>query len=308
MTRNIKTFLKRTLYAIFVNLQKFGISVLPNHFYSQIPYINQLKTSNYWKNPLSMNGILGKEIEEQSSFFSDLFVDYSNKISISELHNSCIKINGEDGGYGMIEAGVLYYFILKNRPAKVIQIGCGVSTAVILTAANAVGYCPEIVCIEPFPSPYLISLNKENKITLIKEKAQLVDMHVLKNLNKGDLLFIDSTHTVKAGSEVNRIILEVLPLLGQDIWIHFHDINFPYDYTRDILCGDMFFWLESTLLYSFLLKNNNFRIAFSLSMLHYSKQELLKKYLPEYLPQKDCYGLLQSLKGHFPSSIYLKSC
>ena len=82
----------------------------------------------------------------------------------------------------------------------------------------------------------------------------------------GDLLFIDSTHAVRPGSEVNYLIHEVLPRLKPGVWVHFHDIYFPYDYARDTLDGDMLFPQESTLLYAFLTGNDHFKVEASLSI------------------------------------------
>jgi len=58
------------------------------------------------------------------------------------------------GGFGPTEADFLYCFIATKRPRKIVQVGCGVSTAVILLAAQEAGYKPEVVCIEPYPSRF----------------------------------------------------------------------------------------------------------------------------------------------------------
>ena len=121
------------------------------------------------------------------------------------------------------------------------------------------------------------------------------------------MFFVDSTHTVKPGSEVNRIILEVLPRLKQEVWVHFHDIYFPYDYKRDLLTDDLFFWSESTLLHSFLINNSKYEIALSQSMLHYKAPEKIKASLPNYSPQSNEYGLTGKKGEHFPSAIFLKT-
>jgi hypothetical protein len=44
-------------------------------------------------------------------------------------------------------------------------------------------------------------------------KVQDMDFGPLTVLNSGDLLFVDSSHAVKAGGDVNYLILELLPLL-----------------------------------------------------------------------------------------------
>lgn len=132
-------------------------------------------------------------------------------------------------------------------------------------------------------------------------------METFLDLDAGDLLFIDSTHTVGPGREVNFLILEVLPRLKKGVYVHFHDIYFPYDYKRGLLIDALFFSNESTLLHAFLSQNCDCRIALSLSMLHYTAPDDLKNHLPNYIPQINNFGLKINAnpKGHFPSSTYL---
>lgn len=132
-----------------------------------------------------------------------------------------------------------------------------------------------------------------------------MDREELTNLNPGDLLFVDSTHTVKPGSEVNRIILDVLPRLAKEVYVHFHDIYFPYDYQRGLITEDVFFNVESTLLHAFLIDNRKYKIYFSLSMLHYFAPDRIKSCFPSYSQQSNADGLRAEVGGHFPSAIYL---
>lgn len=308
MNRKIRNQFSKIVYSTFVRAQKAGVNILPSHFYSSIPHISSLKKENYWRHPLSFVGVKGKEIEAQAECIKEICTPgILNDMNKKEINADAIRANGSYDGYGVIEGDFLYCFIRKMQPKKIIQIGCGVSTSIILTAAKDSGYAPHIICVEPYPTGFLIELNRQNKITLLAERAQLTDMNVLTDLNENDLFFVDSTHTVKAGSEVNRIILEVLPRLHPHVWIHFHDIYFPYDYRRNILNGDLFFWGESTLLHAFLINNANVQIKVSLSMVHYEKPEILSQYFNRYEPQNNEYGLQGKGGKHFPCSIFLKT-
>jgi hypothetical protein len=140
----------------------------------------------------------------------------------------------------------------------------------------------------------------------------LLPFRFFTNLEKGDLLFIDSSHTVKPGSDVNYIILEILPRLNKGVIVHFHDIFLPYDYQRDVLTN-YFQWCETALLRAFLINNNKTKITFCLSMLHYDRQDSLKEVFPEYQPQNDVNGLtygiyepFTAINEHFPASIYIQ--
>jgi predicted O-methyltransferase YrrM len=250
-----------------------------------------------------MIGVNGAEIENQLHFLRECCTSELIEKQKADIYIKCCRENGEKG-YGPIESDFLYCFIYTKRPKKIIQIGCGLSTAVMMLAAKEADYFLEIICIDPYPNEFLRLSCKSGKIKLIQKKTQLVDVDVLTRLNDNDLLFIDSTHTVKPGSEVNKLILEVLPRLQRGCWVHFHDIHFPYDYSRHILTTDLFFSNESVLLHSFLINNNKFALKISLSMLHYRAPLELKKSLPNYTSAENYYGLNVS-EGHFPSSAYL---
>ena len=308
MKRAIKNHLKSLAWFLFVKGQRLGIDVLPHHFYSQIPNIAELGRETYWREPSSMHAVQGADMEGQIEFTrSCVPSDLTDRFQHLDVHETAIRENGEDGGYGPIEAAFLYGFIQTKKPAKVIQIGCGVTTSIILRAAQDIGYQPEVVCIEPYPMPFLEKAHVARRIKLVKEKAQKVDMSILTSLGENDLFFVDSTHTVKPGSEVNRIILEVLPRLGKGVFVHFHDIYFPFDYKRDVLDGDLFFWAESTLLHAFLVNNNKYTLKTALSMIHYAAPDMLQKLIPAYMPQSNIKGLQGKEGKHFPSSIYLQT-
>lgn len=138
------------------------------------------------------------------------------------------------------------------------------------------------------------------------EPAQTVDFNTIADLGEGDLLFVDSTHAVKPGSEVNYLIHEVLPRLRPGVWVHFHDIYFPYDYARDTLRGDLFFPQESSLLYAFLSGNPRYRVEASLSMVHYAAPDGLKRLIPRYQPNDQTDGLGGANGKHFPSAAWLR--
>lgn len=304
----MKKLLKAIFNRLFHYLQKFGINILPNHFYSNVPDITFLRNNNFWKEPMEMIGVKGIDLKNQIAFTKILVSSLEDK-SILQRQNIFKQAISEEGssGYGVIEADFLYCFINHKRPKKVIQIGCGVSTSIILRASKKSETEVKVVCIDPYPSNYLKKLNIEGKIQLIDKKAQIVDLVDLVDLDAGDLLFIDSTHTVKVGSEVNRIILEVLPRLKKGVLIHFHDVFFPYDYQRDIN-STPFFWSESSLLHSFLINNDKFVVRAAQSILHYEAKDFLKETFPNYNPQFENYGIPITLseETHFPSSIYLE--
>lgn len=304
-TRRLKNSSKLLLRKVFELGQHAGVDLLPRRFYSEIPVIHELRKTTHWKKPFSMIGVAGTDPERQMSFVrsccTEELIDHQRT---AEIHEAACRTNGA-GGFGPVESDFLFCFIARNRPGRVFQIGCGVSTAVILQAAEWAGYRPEITCVEPYPNAFLRGAAREGKIRLIPEKIELLDLDVGAVAGEGDLFFVDSTHTLGPAGEVSRIILEMLPRLPEGAWVHFHDITFPYDYSRKVLTTALNFWHESVLLHAFLAFNPQFEIAASLSMLHYERKEELKALLPNYRPQEDDFGL-EASPGHFPASTYLR--
>ncbi len=299
-----KIFGRRT----FEFFQHFGIHVMPDLFYSSIPNIEKLKNSCSWKKPYSLLGINGIDFDSQLKFIENCCSDKIKK-TLKSKNIYSLSCQDNEYGFGKIEADFLYCFISHFKPKKAIQIGCGVSTKTMLLAATDSNHNIEITCIDPYPTQYLVEKSCNSEINLISEEAQEVSIATLTNLDEGDLLFVDSTHTVKPGSEVNKIILEVLPRLKKGIFVHFHDIYFPYDYHPEILTKQLYFWNESILLQAYLTNNSKYEIKTSMSMLHYFRQKELQQLLPNYNPHESHeFGLFKNTPDrHFPASTYLQT-
>jgi predicted O-methyltransferase YrrM len=307
LAREVRDRLKSLLHSAFVLGQKAGWDILPRHFYSGIPDVRELSRTELWRRPLAMTGVAGADIESQLRYLEACCGPaLRQRVQMGGIHEHGFRENVESG-YGPVEADFLYCFVAAKRPRRIVQVGSGVSTAVILLAAEETGYHPEVCCVDPFPTQYLKRLAEAQKITLVSQRAEEVDLRVLTELEPGDLLFIDSTHAARPGGEVNRIVLDVLPRLPAGSLVHFHDISFPYDYQPSVL-STLFFSGESTLLHAFLINNSKCRIAVSLSMLHHACPRRMQELLPNYRPAVLQNGLYTGAGtgGHFPSSTYLE--
>jgi hypothetical protein len=176
---------------------------------------------------------------------------------------------------------------------------------VCITAARESNYKPSLTCIDPYPTPFLTHAHQKGDIQLIAAKFETLDHESLADLGGGDLLFIDSSHTLGPAGEVSRIVLDLMPSLAMGVYVHFHDIWFPYDYPGDLLKKSLFFAHESALLHGFLIHNCRFEILVSMSMLHFGKTSQLAKLIPHYRPRGDVDGLTD-VSGDYPSSIFLR--
>lgn len=118
-----------------------------------------------------------------------------------------------------------------------------------------------MTCIEPFPSALLTE--GDLPIELVRANAEDVDLELFRQLRAGDFVFIDSTHTVKYNSDVCREILEVMPLIADGVYVHFHDIFFPYDYPPEWLIDRRTAWNEQYMLEAFMAYNRRFEVIYA---------------------------------------------
>jgi hypothetical protein len=304
--RRLKTRAKQMLrYALEIG-QRFNVDILPRHFYSEIPNLKTLKNTTHWREPRTFEGI-PLDLDAQATFVDRCTRDYRADLKNFEVHAAAVKMNGSDEGYGEIEADFFYAFVRAVRPKEIVQVGCGVSTAVCLIAAKDEGYTPLITCIEPYPTAFLTRESDAGRINLVAKKLEDVGYEIVSSLGADDLFFIDSSHTLAPAGEVNLIVLEMLPRLAPGVYVHFHDIHFPFDYNPDYLSSATFFPHETALLYAFLLMNDRFEIAASLALLYHRRYDDMARFFPYMQRRKFEHGLALETNGQYASSIYLRS-
>lgn len=306
--RKAKDWGKARWREIFEMGQRIGIDVLPRHFYSEIPNIRALKQNRSWQRPYSLVAVAGTDIDHQLQWLREICrPELALTLPNLELQRRAAEANGALG-YGPIESDLLYCFVRTHLPLRMIQVGAGASTWVALRAAQDAGVDIDITCVDPFPTEYLKQLSAKGSIKLRDVAVQQLKLAELTNLGPGDVLFVDSTHTVSPGSDVNYLILEVLPRLAKGVFVHFHDVSIPYDYMPYLLTNDMFFWTESVLLHAFLIGNPRFKIRLGCAMLHSAALERVQEILPTYgSAMRTERGIAVGNEGGaFPSSMWLE--
>lgn len=289
---------------------RMGVHVLPVHYYSPVPNILELRrTQAQWSKASDMPGI-HIDLDAQIRTLSDVCTPYQFEFNGNKnYHEGQDKHFGP--GYGPIEAQALHGFVRHLKPGRVVEVGSGVSTYCMSKALELnkrEGRPGRITSIEPYPSAALRALPD---IELLAQPVQRTDMSVFTSLGDGDLLFIDSSHTVRPGGDVNFLMLEVLPRLNPGVVVHIHDIYLPYDYQRDA-CETFFHWTETSLVRAYLTHNNKVEILACMSHLHYAKAKEMQQIFPDYQPQANDDGLqlaeyspTSPPPGHFPCSLYL---
>ncbi len=189
--------------------------------------------------------------------------------------------------FGAADAAVYRAMLADLRPARVLEVGSGFSTAVLLdeTGANPDLAAVEITCVEPFPDRLLSLLSDADRgrVRLIRQPVQDVEPGLFDQLGPGDVLFIDSSHVVKAGSDVVWLILHILPRLAAGVVVHVHDVFWPFEYPAAWL-AERRDWTEAYLLNAFLAGNSSWEILFFASWLWRSKPDLVPACLADQQP------------------------
>lgn len=124
------------------------------------------------------------------------------------------------------------------------------------------GSAAKITCIEPFP-PDFLRKRIPGIHQVLEEKVQDVPLDMFQELDKNDILFIDSSHVVKTGSDATFLHLEVLPRLRDGVVIHIHDIFLPEDYPKEWVMGEQRSWSEQYLIRALLTHSHAFEIVFA---------------------------------------------
>jgi hypothetical protein len=264
-------------------IQQSGVNVTPVNFYSNTPSIEDIKNSYeyneaqapYLSETLFGEAILSQTLKELTSYSEEF------DPATEGDEQKCERFFWKNSQFSYSDAMSYYCFVRNLKPKTIVEIGSGFSTLVAIEAVakNASG---SIICIEPFPRPFLES-NKN--IVLRREKAQDLNADSLNQLlQDGDILFIDSTHTVKTGSDCLHIYLRLLPKIKRNINVHVHDVFLPFGLPMDWLLDKQIFWTEQYLLLALLTDNPKSRVLYG-SAYHYAfNKEALDRMMDNKYP------------------------
>lgn len=252
------------------------------HYYSPIPakddvfaYIKSIKTVKTELPDIKLNE------ESQFGLLND-YVEFYKDLPFPEKQEPDFRYYYENDWYTYSDAIFLYSFLRKHKPKKIIEVGSGFSSAVILdTVDRFFSYRPEITFIEPYPKRLqsLLRSGDEHHVRIIAKNIQEVPSELFSSLESGDLLFIDSSHVVKCGSDLQLLMFGILPLLPSGIFVHFHDVFYPFDYPYEWLKEGRY-WNENYFLHAFLSYNCEWSIYFFNDYVASSFADFIKNKIP----------------------------
>ncbi len=296
--------LKRLATGMFLAADRVGLHVQPAHYYSSVASRKDLRDSEpLWRRPLQPIPFEW-DLAAQADWMASV-ARSAAELSLSEIYEGSETVGGFR--YGPIEGQLLYGAIRALEPARIVEIGSGSSTWIMSKAVQRNvaedGPSTGITACDPYTAERV----KDLPHVTAKAVGGLSIAAEVATLTVGDLLFIDSTHTVRTGSELAHLYLEVLPSLRPGVIVHIHDIYLPYLFAPNIYTS-MFDWQETTLVAALLAGSNHFKVLTCMSALHRDRPEALTAAFPEYRPQSIDRGLYagQATDGHFPSALWLR--
>jgi Methyltransferase domain len=257
---------------LFLNWERHGFHVTPVHFYEPIPETQSLPET-LWSQPCQLVGI-----DMNDSMQLELLRSHFTKLR-DEYNNFPVEPPpGQKRPFRGVDSLVAYCMVRHFEPRSIVEVGSGWSSLVLGQAAakndNSV-----LSCIDPFPSNF-VRKGIPALRSLVEKKVQDIDLEFFTQLDSGDILFIDSSHAVKIGGDVNYLFLEVLPRLKPGVIVHVHDIFLPFEYRRDWVVDEFRFWTEQYLLQAFLAFNSEFEVLLANSYLNHYHQQDLKAAFP----------------------------
>ena len=257
---------------------RLDLHVLPRNIYSPIPDV-PLANDPLWRQPAMTPGVIIDALAHLH-YVRSVLAPYIAEFSAPLERPADDGFYLRNPWYGAGDAELLYAMVRHHKPRRLLEFGTGYSTLVSARAcaANARDGCSvDFVSIDPFaripgtPSPGLV---RHECLS-----ARSVPLERFLELASGDILFIDTSHTVKCGSEVNFLILDVLPQLRPGVLVHFHDIFLPYEYPYDWYARETYF-AEQYLLQAFLSGNPAYEVVLASHAVARMHHEALGRVIP----------------------------
>lgn len=219
--------------------------------------LRKLQEEGHWNAPRYTEG-LAFDSEASLAFLNETCSPYQAEYRRLPLspNDDETQYFLENGWFGSVDAEVLYSVLRRFQPANIIEIGSGFSTRLMRRAINEGKLETRITSIDPHPNTSVQAHADEYIKAPVEdvEIARIVDL-----LSAGDVLFIDSSHTIKTGGDVPYLFLEILSRLKPGVLIHIHDIFLPFDYPEEWVLED-WGWTEQYLVHAFLAYNQAFEI------------------------------------------------
>jgi len=236
----------------------------PGHYYSTIPDPAQLIPHQDRIFSRARQPLPGIELDDAAMLrLLDAFAPYYQDFPFVDEPRPGFRFHMDNGVYSRGDAVVLYSMLRSQKPRRVVEVGSGMSTCLLLDVNRLFfGNSIELLSVDPYPERMLELIGPEERrqLTVIPKRLQDVDPTIFSSLCRGDILFFDSTHVAKCDSDVNHIFFDILPAIAPGVHVHFHDMFYPFEYPKDWLLEIGAAWNELYMMRTFLQYNREFRV------------------------------------------------
>jgi len=258
----------------------------PGHFYSPIPDLAVVDRYRETLFDSTVTDVPGIDLHAPRQLaLLESFCAYQHDMPFMEEQTPGLRYYFENPYFSYGDAIVLYSMLRHRQPQRIVEVGSGFSSAVMLDTNDR--FCNRAITmtfIDPFPQRLLSLLTEDDaaRHEVISDVVQNVAMDRFTTLDADDVLFIDSSHVAKAGSDVVYLVTAVLPRLRKGVIIHFHDVFWPFEYPEAwIRAGRA--WNEDYLLKAFLQFNDVFKVLFFNSYIATHHKPSAERHLPLFM-------------------------
>jgi predicted O-methyltransferase YrrM len=236
-----------------------GLYVAPGHYCSPVVNVEELRRVP----PVNAGLPLISWDQERMCELWRSFAPLLRECPFRDGKQASLRYHFDNGSFSHGDGAVLYAMLRTLKPRRYVEVGSGYSSACLLDTLDLMRADTSVTFIEPY-TELLESLLREDdraRVRIIAGPVQRAPYAVFDELQAGDILFIDSTHVAKTGSDVCHELFNVLPYLQAGVVIQFHDIFYPFEYPDVWIYGENRSWNELYLLRA-LLMGGGYEIVF----------------------------------------------
>ena len=251
----------------------------PGHFYSSQPDLAEIRAEadRVWPDAVDIIGI-DLHIDAQLALLKSLEPELAWWPYHRRRDAKKLRYHPDNDYFGNTDGQTLAALLRRHKPRRYVEIGSGWSSALVLDLMDRDPQVrPEVRFVEPYPER-LLSLLKPgdlDRVQLLEERAQDLDLELFHELAAGDVLVVDSTHVSKIGSDVNRLIFDVFPRLARGVIVHVHDVLYPFEYPPEWIFEGRA-WNEAYLLRALLTENPRWEVLLWPAQLWHQHPEAMR--------------------------------
>lgn len=259
----------------------------PGHFYSPVvdpasPAVQAIIGAEDRRFQQSCPGVRMDE-EAQLRLLERFARDYYPDLPFTPEKSPGLRYYYENPAFSYGDAIALFCMIRDVKPRRFVEVGCGFSSSVTLDTNDLFfGGKIEVTMIDPYPQVLLDRLEPADpyRSRIVAKPLQDAPDSLFTQLEENDILFIDSSHVSKMGSDVNDYLFRIFPLLNPGVVIHIHDIFYPFEYPGRWVTETNHSWNETYALHAFLQYNDCFEIVFFSDLVYLKYQQRTRELMP----------------------------